>query len=235
MCTESLRQAARDLHHVRFGAIEAVNSQREIQRLLNLPDFFVLVRRQDRGRVSNSNPTNWNGIAGRDMRFEVHNSVNANFATFSEPSTMEDGGTSSDEDFVFDRTANNVGVRANEAVIANLERVTSVAPKDGVLHHDAFGSDLDRAAFRDNLRTEKNSATRADDDIAAYSRVRCYMHSGVYPWRFALMCDDHDRAAYRRLLSSNNCSVLCTSPGCSTSRSGSHSLRGTAKKSPPYT
>ena len=49
----------------------------------------------------------------------------------------------------------------------------------------------------------------------------------------SLIRSDHDRAACRRLLSSNNCSVFCTSYGCSVRRSGSHSLRGTPKKSPP--
>src|SRR5262249_21202677 len=40
-------------------------------------------------------------------------------------------------------------------------------------------------------------------------------------------------AAYSRLLSSNSWSANSTLYGCSSSRSGSHSLRGTLKKSPP--
>ena len=104
---------------------------------------------------------------------------------------MEDGGTGGDEDFVFNRTTDNVSVRADETVVTKLERMTSIAPEDRVLHHYAFGSNLDRTSFRDDLRAEKNSGACADDDIAAYSRVWRDIGCGVDPWRFALMCDEH--------------------------------------------
>ena len=121
----------------------------------------------------------------------MHDSIDPNLATPSEPSTVEDRGPGRNEDFVFNSAANNVGVRPDQAVVADPERVTSVAAKDGVLHHDAFGSDGDRTTLGNDLRTEENSATRADDDVAAYGRVWRHIRAGVDPRRFALMVDEH--------------------------------------------
>src|SRR5262245_26007101 len=44
---------------------------------------------------------------------------------------------------------------------------------------------------------------------------------------------NHPRAEWNRLLSSKSCKAFGTSYGCSVSCSGSHSLRGAPKKSPP--
>src|SRR2546430_974843 len=122
MRAKSFRQATRDLHHVSFGAIKAVDRKREVQRFLNLPDLFVLVRRQDRGRTTYGDPTNRNCIAGHDVRLEVHDAIDPNLATFSEPSTVEDRGPGRNEDFVFNSAANNVGLRPDQTVVRSEER-----------------------------------------------------------------------------------------------------------------
>src|SRR5438034_9772614 len=105
MRAKSLRQATRDLHHVSFGAINAVDRKREVQRFLNLPDPFVLVRRKDRSRTTYGNPTNRNCISGHDVRLEVHDSIDPNLATLSEPRTVEDRGRGRNDDLVFNSAA----------------------------------------------------------------------------------------------------------------------------------
>jgi hypothetical protein len=107
---------------------------------------------------------------------------------------VEDSRTGGDEHSVFDGAVDDVGVGTDEAVVADRERVRGVAPQHGVLHHDAFGSDLDRAALRDDLGAEEDAGAGTDDDVSADGRVWRHVGRGVDSRGLALVRDQHGRA-----------------------------------------
>jgi hypothetical protein len=123
----------------------------------------------------------------------MNDPIDANFAALSEPSAVKDGSTCGNEDFIFDGAAYNVSVRANEAIIAEFERVAGVAAENRVLHDDALIANFDGTTFRDDLRTEKNPAARANGNIAANNGVGRNIGGRVNLWRSAFVRDEHGK------------------------------------------
>jgi hypothetical protein len=57
MCSEPLGQPGSHVtQEVRGGSVEPIDPVREIQQLLDLPNLFVPVGRQDTGRIANGYP-----------------------------------------------------------------------------------------------------------------------------------------------------------------------------------
>jgi hypothetical protein len=104
---------------------------------------------------------------------------------------MENCGTSCHEDLIFDRTANNMGIGSDKAVVADFEPMASAATKDSILHDNAFSSDLNGATFSNDLCTEENSTITTNYNISTYCCVWCDVCCRVYLRRLALVFDEH--------------------------------------------
>ena len=124
MRTQCLRYAACDLLHCRFGALESVDREWEVEGLLDLPDALMLSWWQYLCGVSDGDPTNGNGCALGDMGLEVYDPIDSNFAAFAQASRMKDRCACGDEYFIFDGTTHHMSVRPNEAIVPDGQRVT---------------------------------------------------------------------------------------------------------------
>src|SRR5262245_52114746 len=92
-------------------------------------------------RVAHSYPANRHCFSRSQVALQMHNRINAYFAAFPEMSRVKDGRPSGDEYFVFDRATYYMCIGANEAVVADTQRMPGGTSEDGVLHDDALAAD----------------------------------------------------------------------------------------------
>jgi hypothetical protein len=190
MRTQCLRYAACDLLHCRFGALESVDREWEVEGLLDLPDALMLSWWQYLCGVSDGDPTNGNGCALGDMGLEVYDPIDSNFAAFAQASRMKDRCACGDEYFIFDGTTHHMSVRPNEAIVPDGQRVTRRASENSVFHDDALSSDGNGPTLSDDLRTIHDAAAWSDRDVAAHNCIRCYPSRWVDLRRNAGMFDE---------------------------------------------
>jgi hypothetical protein len=74
----------RDGDHAGILTVEAVHGQRKIERLLNLPDPIVLIRRQNLYRIANRHPADWHRLARREPRPQVDDGVDADLGALAD-------------------------------------------------------------------------------------------------------------------------------------------------------
>ncbi len=120
-----------------------------------------------------------------DHGVDPHNRAAADMAG------VKDRGPGSDEDLVLDAGADDVGARADQAVIADRGRMPRGRPQDRVLHDDARSADLDRATLGDHLGTVHDPRPRADRHIATERGGRRDPGLGVNLGGFSIMLEQH--------------------------------------------
>src|SRR4030081_2536021 len=86
MRTKSFRESTSDLLHRCFRALESVNSEREVQGLLNLPDSLVFARWQHLRRIADGYPANGHRVSRSQVALQMHNSIDPLFAAPAEVS-----------------------------------------------------------------------------------------------------------------------------------------------------
>jgi hypothetical protein len=86
MGAKCLREPTSNLLHCCFRPLESVNSEREVQGLLNLPDSIVFAWRKHLRRVADGYPANGNRFPGSQVALEMHNPVEPYFAVPAEVS-----------------------------------------------------------------------------------------------------------------------------------------------------
>jgi hypothetical protein len=77
-----------------------------------------------------------------------------------------------DEDLIFQQSPSDMGVRTDQAMIADGAIVTTSGPHHSILHHYAFPSNADcAAALANDSRSVQNARAGADCYIAAHGGV----------------------------------------------------------------
>jgi hypothetical protein len=71
---------------------------------------------------------------------EVDDAVDAHFATLAEVSRMKDSCTRGNEHLIFHGATHDVSIRADQAVIADAQRMSSGTSPNRGLHNDAFAA-----------------------------------------------------------------------------------------------
>src|SRR5262245_12247243 len=122
-------------------ALEAIDGKWKVERLLDMPDALMLARRQHLGGISYRDPTDRYNFSSGEMGLEVHHSVDAHLAALAEVCCMEDRSASGDEDLILKSAPDNMRVRADEAVVSNIQRMARGTSENGVLHDDALAAD----------------------------------------------------------------------------------------------
>src|SRR5262245_7423952 len=84
-----------------------------------------------------------------------------------------------------------MSIRADEAVVGNVQGMARGTSENGALHDDALAADGYRSSLGDNLRPEHDATVRANRDVATYYSIRSDPGGRVYSWRAAIVLDDH--------------------------------------------
>src|SRR5262249_18445013 len=172
-------------------ALDAIDGEWKVERLLDMPDAFMLARRQHLGWISHRDPADRYGFSRGEMGLEVHHSVDAHLAALSEARSVKHGSAGGNEDLILKSTADDMSVRADEAVVGNAQRMARGTSENSVLHDDALAADTYRSSLGDHLSSEHDAAARTDPDIATDHSIRSDPGGGVYSWRGAIVFDDH--------------------------------------------
>src|SRR4029450_2861976 len=118
----ALRRGEGDLLHRGVGALEPIDRKREVQWLLDLPDSLMLAR-QHLSRIVDGDPGDGHRCSRSEVGLEVDDAVDAHFAALAEVSGMKDCCTRGNEHFIVHGAARDVSIRADQAVIADAQRM----------------------------------------------------------------------------------------------------------------
>lgn len=191
MGPKPLREAPGDLLHRSLGAFETIYRERKVEGFLDLPDSFMFIWRQNPGRVAHGYPAYGHRFTCSQHGPKVYNPIDAHFAALPQTSGMKDGRASGDENFVFHRATHHVCVGADQAVVADTQRMPGGTPEDGILHDDALAADVDGPALGDDLCSIHDATARANSDVAADDGIRCDPCSGIHLGRDAVVLYEH--------------------------------------------
>ena len=133
----------RDLARCCLVALDAIDGEWKVERLLNMPDALMLARRQHLGWISHRDPTDRNNFASGEMSLEVDHSVDAHLAALAKVRCMEDRSTSGNKDLFLNSAPDNMSVRADQAVVSNAQRMARGTSENCILHDDALAADAD--------------------------------------------------------------------------------------------
>jgi hypothetical protein len=122
----------------------------------------------------------------------MHHAIYSHLAAFAEMSAMKNRRAGRHKHFILDCAADDMCIRANEAVITDLEMMFGVTPQHCILENDTVGSNRDRSSFRYNLGAKENPASAANRYITANNGVRRYIRFRRYTGRFPKMIDRHE-------------------------------------------
>src|SRR5262245_41958404 len=122
-------------------ALDAIDGEWEVERLLDMPDALMLARRQHLGWISHRDPADRYNFSCGEMGLEVHHSVDAHLAGPAEARCVKHGSASGNEDLILKSASDNMRVRADEAVVSNAQRMARGTSENGVLHDDALAAD----------------------------------------------------------------------------------------------
>jgi hypothetical protein len=174
-----------DLFYRGFRALEPLDREREVQWLLDLPDSLMLARRQHLSRTSDCDPGNGHRFSRGEVGLEMDDAVDTHFAALAEVSGMKDCCTRSNEYLIFHGATHDVSIRADQAVIADAQRVPSGTSENRAFHDDALAADGYGPALSDDLRPEHHATARADGDVAADDGIGRHPGGGIDSWRAA--------------------------------------------------
>jgi hypothetical protein len=202
MHSKLLRQMFGDgPHHVRRVPVYSINEAWKVERLLQGPDRFVLVRGKDFGRRPDSDPTNGNGRTRRQMAAQMHRPIDPDFRPMADDGAVENGGPRGDKNFTINLCADNMAVGPDHAMIPDRAVMTAGGANDGVFENDAMMADPYRStAFCDESGAMHDPATRADRHVSADGGVRrdpCVGVDGsrtrsIGRYHFSVSCRQYD-------------------------------------------
>jgi hypothetical protein len=121
----------------------------------------------------------------------VDDAVDAHFAALAEVSGMKDCCTRGNEHIIVHGATHDVSIRADQAVVADAQRMASGTSQNGVRHDDALAADRYRPAFCDDLCAEHHATSRADGNVAADEGIRRDPGRGIDSRGDAIVCDEH--------------------------------------------
>ncbi len=162
-------EAARHLdHQVRRAAIETIDPLRKVERRLHRPYLVMLAGRQDARRVADGDPADRHGGTRRQPGAQMYGGMRAHFRPLAKISAVKDCGSRRDEYLILQHGACDMGIGADQTVVADRAAVAAARAHHGVFHHDAVASDPDGAArLADEARPVHDAGAGADRDIAA--------------------------------------------------------------------
>ena len=81
--------------------VEAICDEWKIERTLDRPDPFMLIRWQDLGRIPDRYPADWDCRIRRNHRADMYNAVDAYLSAATDLSFVEDRDASCEKDLIF--------------------------------------------------------------------------------------------------------------------------------------
>src|SRR5262245_59520503 len=122
-------------------ALDTIDGEWKVERLLDMPDALMLARRQHLGWISHRDPADRHDLPCGEMGLEMHHSVDAHLAALAETRCVKHRCASGYEDLILKSTADDMSVRADEAVVGNAQRMARGTSENSVLHDDALAAD----------------------------------------------------------------------------------------------
>lgn len=102
MPSQLIAKARGDPDHIRLWTLKTVNMQRKVQRLLDAPDFLMLVGRQNLYGIAYGHPADGHSGSGRKMRPQVDDAVDPDLCASTKSRTVKDRSAGRDEHLVLD-------------------------------------------------------------------------------------------------------------------------------------
>ncbi len=127
------------------------------------------------------------------MRVHLDDAVDADLCARADARPHEDRRARREECLVLDRRSVDVGVRADDDVVADRGRMALAPPDDRLLHDDRGLTDLDRPTLGGHHRAEEHTSVLSEPDFSADDGVGRDV-SGVGNGRsLAAVLDEHGR------------------------------------------
>ena len=105
VAAENFRAFGCDLWHVavprRGGPRDAIDELWEVEWLLHLPDFLMLIRREKPGGIAYGNPPDRNGCVGGQCRPQVNDGIHPHLGIIEEPCAVKNTCASGDKHALF--------------------------------------------------------------------------------------------------------------------------------------
>jgi hypothetical protein len=203
MIGKPARHAPGDLLHVHVDAAAGLARQPvdlfgKVHPAEDRVDLFVLVGREQPGRIADRHPFDRNKRVRRQHTAHMDHAVDANLRAPPDDRALIDLDARRQEALVLDHAALERRLRPDQDMVADLDGVPARAADVEILADDALGADPHRRTMRLDHRPERHVRAWTDRHVAADHRRRGHIGGRIDVRPLILMLDKHGRI--RRML-----------------------------------